>query len=127
MTFNRERFIIRMIAGVIIAQITMYGFGSVVCSFRFASSTASLTQGACQPLQTNLNRSVEIALNILLALLGAGAIAVSATSPSKSSSRKETPLPAEPDPVAMPPVLSSRPIPPPPTPMPAPTDHDPRF
>lgn len=88
--FNRERFIIRMIAGVIIAQMALYGVGAVVCSYRFASSNAELTQGACQPLQAQLNRAVEISLNILLALLGAGALAVSG---SKQEPRKPEPPP----------------------------------
>ncbi len=94
MTFNRERFLLRLIAGVVVAQLAFYGIGSLACSYRYASSNAKLTEGACQPMQVNLNRSVEIALNVLLALLGAGAVAAGAI----SDRRRDDPPPPEDDP-----------------------------
>jgi hypothetical protein len=94
MSFNRERFLLRLIASVVVAQFAFYGLGAMVCSYRFASSNAKLTEGACQPLQVNLNRSVEIALNVLLALLGAGAVAADAM----NGKRRDEPTPPEDDP-----------------------------
>jgi hypothetical protein len=91
--FNRERFLLRLIAGVVLAQLAFYGMGAMVCSYRFASSNAKLTEGACQPLQANLNRSSEVALNVLLALLGAGAVALDAMSGKEKRREDEKPSP----------------------------------
>jgi hypothetical protein len=98
--FNRERFLLRLIAGVVLAQLAFYGVGAMVCSYRFASSNAKLTEGACQTLQLNINRSSEIALNVLLALLGAGAVAADAMSGKgkRREDEKPSPPPEENDP-----------------------------
>jgi hypothetical protein len=113
--FNRERFLLKLIAGVIIAQLSFYGLGAMVCAWRYVVSGRAVV-GACQPLQANLNRQAEIALNVLLALLGAGAVTAEAISDRRSRRRQDEegsgpPLPPEPP--------QERPRPP--------ADPDPRF
>jgi hypothetical protein len=93
--FNRERFLLRLIAGVVLAQLAFYGVGAMVCSYRFASSNAKLTEGACQPLQLSVNRAVEISLNVLLALLGASAVAADAINGKRKDESSNRPPPED--------------------------------
>jgi hypothetical protein len=98
--FNRERFLLRLIAAAVIAPLALYGIGAIACSVKYTIS-GSASQGACQPLQQNLNRSTEMALSILLALLGGGALAVDAASNRPERKREDEPtrpVPPEQDP-----------------------------
>lgn len=100
MEFNRERFLLRLIAAAVIAPLALYGIGAIACSVKYTIS-GSASQGACQPLQQNLNRSTEMALSILLALLGGGALAVDAASNRPERKREDEPtrpVPPEQDP-----------------------------
>ncbi len=116
--FNRERFLLRLIAAAVIAPLALYGVGAIACSIKYTIS-GSAAEGACVPLQQNLNRSTEMALSILLALLGGGALAVDAATSHRSAKRRED----EAERGELPPALpvdrgEQRPVPP---------DDDPRF
>ncbi len=115
MEFNRERFLLKLIAGVVVAQLSFYGLGSMACAWKYAVSGRA-SDGACQPLQANLNRSTEIALNVLLALLGAGAVTAEAISDRRSRRRQDE---EGSGPVLPPGPPQERPRPP--------ADEDPRF
>jgi hypothetical protein len=97
-TFNRERFLLRLIAGVVVAELAFYGVGTAACAWRFASS--SINSPICRPLREGLNGAVETALNVLLALLGAGAVAADAMSGKgkRREDEKPSPPPEENDP-----------------------------
>ncbi len=84
MEFNRERFLLRLIAAAVAIPLVLYGIGAVSCSVKYLIAG---TQGTatCSLLQSNLNKSTETALAILLALLGGGAIAADAA----NSKRRE--------------------------------------
>jgi hypothetical protein len=100
MEFNKERFLLRLVAAVVISPLALYGIGAIACSVKYMIS-GSTAEGRCQPLQANLNRSTEVAMNVLLALLGGGALAVDAASNRPERKREDEPtrpVPPEQDP-----------------------------
>jgi hypothetical protein len=111
MEFNKERFLLRLVAAVVISPLALYGIGAIACSVKYTIS-GSASEGACQTLQANLGRSTESALSVLLALLGGGALAVDAANQKRREEAGDQGPPAvEPTP--------TRPMPP--------RDDDPRF
>ncbi|MFS6826105.1 hypothetical protein [Cyanobium sp. ATX-6F1] len=48
--FNRERFLLRLVAVVLIAEVSLYSFGAGVCAWRGAQQL--VPQGGCVPALT---------------------------------------------------------------------------
>jgi len=95
--FNRERFLLKLVAAILLIQLALYGLGAGVCAYRYASSsTAALSEGACRPLREGLDAAVETALNVLLALLGAGALAMGPRTENKKRPIAQEPQAQEP-------------------------------
>ena len=96
--FNRERFLLKLVAAILLIQLALYGLGAGVCAYRYASSssTAGLSEGACRPLREGLDAAVETALNVLLALLGAGALAMGPRTENKKRPIAQEPQAQEP-------------------------------
>ncbi len=90
-SFNREQFLFRLIASIVVLQLMLYALGAGVCAYRY--STAKDPGAICAPLREGLDGAVETALNVVLALLGGGAVAVSTI-----SKRRDDPPPPEDDP-----------------------------
>ena len=97
--FNRERFLLKLVAAILLIQLALYGLGAGVCAYRYASSSstaAALSEGACRPLREGLDAAVETALNVLLALLGAGALAMGPRTENKKRPIAQEPQAQEP-------------------------------
>ena len=109
MEFHRERFLLRLVAAVVVTPLALYGIGAIACSAKYAISGTSGT-ATCVVLQQNLGRSTETALSVLLALLGGGALAVDAANQRRREEAEDQGPPAvEPPPTRpMPPEQDER-------------------
>lgn len=78
--FNRERFLLRLVAVVLIAEVSLYVFGVGVCAWRGAQQ--QLPQGGlCARFDNAVHTAFGVALNTLLALLGGKALSDSQRPP----------------------------------------------
>ena len=103
--FNREKFLLYMLAGIFFWQATIFTYGVVVC-FRIGGKEA------CPELGNRYENTVNVMVATTLALLGAGAVA-SATQRKPSSSDPDESLvsqrPQQPQPPFEPSLQSDRP------------------
>ena len=92
--FNREKFLLYMLAGIFIWQASLFTFGAVQC-FGIGSKEA------CPNLGDRYDNTVGIMVATTLALLGAGAVAgvsqrkPSASDPASPSASPQKPLAQE--------------------------------
>ena len=99
--FNREKFLLYMLAGIFFWQATIFTYGVVVC-FRIGGKEA------CPELGNRYENTVNVMVATTLALLGAGAVA-SATQRKPSSSDPDEPSVSQrPQPLQPPSGLSQR-------------------
>jgi hypothetical protein len=71
--FDRERFLLRTVAGVFIAQFTLYAIAMAAC---INLSLKQLPRPACSNFAERLQDTFETALGTSLALLGGSSLAV---------------------------------------------------
>ncbi len=71
--FNRERFLLRLVALVLIAEVSLYSFGAGVCAWRSAQQLVP-QGGLCTRFDNAIHAAFGVALNTLLALLGGKAL-----------------------------------------------------
>ncbi|WP_094556734.1 hypothetical protein [Synechococcus sp. 1G10] len=72
-SFNRERFLLRLVAVVLIAEVSLYAFGAGVCAWRSAQQLVP-QGGLCARFDNAVHTAFGVALNTLLALLGGKAL-----------------------------------------------------
>ena len=70
--FDREKFLLRAVAGIFLAQFGLYAAGLGVC---FHLGRQLLQRPACASYPENLQRTFETALSTALALLGGSSLA----------------------------------------------------
>ena len=71
--FNRERFLLRLVALVLVAEVSLYAFGAGVCAWQ--SHRRPVAQGSvCSRFDNAVHTAFGVALNTLLALLGGKAL-----------------------------------------------------
>ena len=70
--FDREKFLLRAVAGIFIAQFGLYAAGLGVC---FHVGRQQLQRAACASYPETLQRTFETALGTALALLGGSSLA----------------------------------------------------
>ena len=70
--FDRERFLLRAVAGIFMAQFGLYGAGLVFC---FHLARQPQQRPACSRYAENLQQTFETALGTALALLGGSSLA----------------------------------------------------
>ena len=88
--FNREKFLLYMLAGIFTWQAALFTFGAVQC---FGAGG----KDACPNLGDRYENTVGIMVATTLALLGAGAVAgVNQRKPSVSDPASPSPLPPQP-------------------------------
>ena len=94
--FNRERFLLYMLAGIFIWQAAVFTFGAISCFQKGGRE-------ACPNLGDRYENTVGIMVATTLALLGAGAV-TSQKKPSVSDpvSPLASPLPPRPEPLRSP-------------------------
>ena len=80
LTFNRERFLLRLVALVLIAEVSLYAFGAGVCAWRGAQQQVP-QGGLCARFDNAVHTAFGVALNTLLALLGGKALSGSERPP----------------------------------------------
>ena len=90
--FNREKFLLFMLAGIFIWQAAVFTFGVISC---FQNGG----QSACPDLGDRYENTVNVMVATTLALLGAGAVA-GVTQRKPSVSDPASPLPSSPQPQA---------------------------
>jgi hypothetical protein len=79
-TFNRERFLLVLVAVVLIGEVGLYSTGAAICAWRtFANLPAQ--GGVCSRFDDAVNTAFGAALNTLLALLGGRALSDSRRPP----------------------------------------------
>lgn len=100
--FNRERFLLWLLAGLLGWQATLFTYGTVIC----ASVKAPLNvRQVCPNLAENYSKFVQTTLGAVLGLLAGSATQQRASSSSSSSSSDDrdasaSPLPPQPLPRA---------------------------
>ncbi len=72
--FDRERFLLRAVAGIFLAQFALYGAGLAGCLLLRLRQQQPLG-GACSSYPAHLQRAFETALATALALLGGSSLA----------------------------------------------------
>jgi hypothetical protein len=70
--FDREKFLLRAVAGIFIAQFSLYAAGMGAC---FHLGLQQLPRAACPNYLDHLQRTFETALGTTLALLGGSSLA----------------------------------------------------
>jgi len=91
--FNREKFLIYMLAGIFAWQAAIFTFGAVSCFQQGGKE-------ACPDLGDRYENTVGIMVATTLALLGAGAVA-GVTQRKPSTSDPASPLPSSQEPVQL--------------------------
>jgi hypothetical protein len=75
--FQRERFLLRLVALILIGEVLLFAVGAAACIVQARSRP--LPQGSlCQRVDSSLEAAFAVALNTLLALLGGKAVGDSA-------------------------------------------------
>jgi hypothetical protein len=70
--FDREKFLLRAVAGIFLAQFCLYGAGLGVC---YHLGLQQRQRTTCASYPENLQRTFETALGTALALLGGSSLA----------------------------------------------------
>ena len=88
--FNREKFLLFLLAGIFVWQAAIFTFGTIGCFQKGGKD-------ACPDLGDRYENTVNVMVATTLALLGAGAVAgVSQRKPSASDPASPSPLPLQP-------------------------------
>ena len=75
--FQRERFLLRLVALILIGEVLLFALGAATCIVQ--SRRSPLPQGSlCHRVDSSLEAAFAVALNTLLALLGGKAVGDSA-------------------------------------------------
>ena len=74
--FDRDRFLLRLVAGIFLAQFALYAIGLAGCLLLRLRQQQPLG-GACSSYPAHLQRAFETALATALALLGGSSLALS--------------------------------------------------
>lgn len=75
--FQRERFLLRLVALILIGEVLLFALGAATCIVQARSRP--LPQGSiCHRVDSSLEAAFAVALNTLLALLGGKAVGDSA-------------------------------------------------
>ena len=88
--FNREKFLLFLLAGIFIWQAAIFTFGTIGCFQKGGKD-------ACPDLGDRYENTVNVMVATTLALLGAGAVA-SVSQRKPSASDPASPLPSSPQP-----------------------------
>ncbi|MDM7937053.1 MAG: hypothetical protein QUV06_06315 [Cyanobium sp. CZS 48M] len=71
--FQRERFLLRLVALILIGEVLLFALGAATCIVQ--SRRSPLPQGSlCHRVDSSLEAAFAVALNTLLALLGGKAV-----------------------------------------------------
>ena len=75
--FQRERFLLRLVALILIGEVLLFALGAATCIVQ--SRRSPLPQGSlCHRIDSSLEAAFAVTLNTLLALLGGKAVGDSA-------------------------------------------------
>jgi len=91
--FNRERFLLRLVAYILMIQFGVWGVVGMGCAFVFLykSTIAKVYDPTCQRAGIGFQNAVDSGLSVLLALLGGGALAADEIKRRKESQNDDEP------------------------------------
>lgn len=120
--FNRERFLLRIVAAIIGVQFGVFILAAVVCAYGYTVKLGKVTSvedrpEVCPKVFDDIKAAAGDGLAVLLALLGGGTLAVGEYQRRRPQSQASLPEPTPPD------IPPPRPLPPV---MPPPPPADPR-
>jgi hypothetical protein len=89
--FNRERFLLRLVAWILMVQFAVWGAVGLSCAFLllYKQAVMKVSEPTCDKAGAGFQKAVDGSLSILLALLGGGALAVDEMKRRKENDPRE--------------------------------------